>query len=72
MTLIELLEFVNLFEDTFDVTRVEQQDEFNVILESVADKKLHVIKEVRALSSLGLKETRTSSTALRRLFWRGC
>jgi large subunit ribosomal protein L7/L12 len=76
MTLIELSEFVKLFEDTFDVTaaapvavaaaggagaaaaEVEEQDEFDVMLESVGDKKIQVIKEVRALTSLGLKEAK--------------
>ncbi|AEH11247.1 MULTISPECIES: 50S ribosomal protein L7/L12 [Protofrankia] len=37
---------------------VEEQDEFDVILESVGDKKIQVIKEVRALTSLGLKEAK--------------
>src|SRR5436190_15097371 len=32
------------------------QDEFDVILEAAGDKKINVIKEVRALTSLGLKE----------------
>src|SRR5665647_2093240 len=76
MTLIELSEFVKMFEDTFDVTaaapvavvaagggssaaaEVEEQDEFDVVLETVGDKKIQVIKEVRALTSLGLKEAK--------------
>ena len=76
MTLIELSEFVKLFEDTFDVTaaapvavaaaggggaaaaEVEEQDEFDVVLEAAGDKKIQVIKEVRALTSLGLKEAK--------------
>jgi len=76
MTLIELSEFVKLFEDTFDVTaaapvavaaagggaaaaaEVEEQDEFDVILEAAGEKKIQVIKEVRALTSLGLKEAK--------------
>jgi len=37
---------------------VEEQDEFDVILESAGDKKIQVIKEVRALTSLGLKEAK--------------
>jgi large subunit ribosomal protein L7/L12 len=36
----------------------EEQDEFDVILESAGDKKIQVIKEVRALTSLGLKEAK--------------
>ena len=77
MTLLELSEFVKLFEDTFDVTAaapvavagaapaaggdaaVEEQDEFDVVLESGGDKKIGVIKVVRELvSGLGLKEAK--------------
>ena len=59
MTLIELSEFVKQFEDTFNVTAAaEEQDEFDVILEAAGDKKIQVIKEVRALTSLGLKEAK--------------
>jgi len=35
-----------------------EQDEFDVILESAGDQKIKVIKEVRALTSLGLKEAK--------------
>ncbi len=78
MTLIELSDFVKLFEDTFGVTaaapvavaaapaaggaapaeEVEEKSEFDVILEAGGDKKIQVIKEVRALTSLGLKEAK--------------
>ena len=77
MTLIELSEFVKLFEDTFDVKAAAQvvaagpaattggeaeeavvQDEFDVILESAGEKKIQVIKVVRELTSLGLKEAK--------------
>jgi len=37
---------------------VEEQDEFDVILENAGDKKIQVIKEVRTLTSLGLKEAK--------------
>src|SRR5919197_6631423 len=36
----------------------EEKDEFDVVLESVGDKKIQVIKEVRGLTSLGLKEAK--------------
>lgn len=36
----------------------EEQTEFDVVLESVGDKKIQVIKEVRGLTSLGLKEAK--------------
>ena len=77
LTLIELSEFVKLFEETFDVKAaapaavavagpagpadaapVEEKDEFDVILESAGDKKIQVIKVVRELTSLGLKEAK--------------
>jgi len=79
MTLLELSEFVKLFEETFDVTAAapvavaavaapsgggadagaaEEQDEFDVVLESAGDNKIPVIKEVRALTNLGLKEAK--------------
>jgi large subunit ribosomal protein L7/L12 len=79
MTLIELSEFVKLFEDTFEVTAAApvavaavgapaagggdagdaaEQDEFDVVLDAAGDKKIQVIKEVRALTNLGLKEAK--------------
>jgi large subunit ribosomal protein L7/L12 len=36
----------------------EEKDEFDVILTGAGDKKIQVIKEVRALTSLGLKEAK--------------
>ena len=41
-----------------DAGGAEEQDEFDVILESAGDKKIQVIKEVRGLTSLGLKEAK--------------
>ena len=78
MTLLELSEFVKLFEEKFDVTAAapaavavaapgqgggegaaeEEKDEFDVILEAAGDKKIQVIKEVRGLTSLGLKDAK--------------
>jgi len=74
MTLLELSDFVKQFEETFDVKaaapvaavaggaaappEVEEKDEFDVILEAAGDKKIQVIKEVRSLTSLGLKEAK--------------
>ncbi|MCU1497516.1 MAG: ribosomal protein [Acidimicrobiales bacterium] len=37
---------------------VEEQDEFDVVLVAAGEKKINVIKEVRALTSLGLKEAK--------------
>ena len=36
----------------------DEKDEFDVVLEAAGDKKINVIKEVRALTSLGLKEAK--------------
>jgi large subunit ribosomal protein L7/L12 len=41
-----------------DTPAEEEKDEFDVILDAVGDKKIQVIKEVRALTSLGLKEAK--------------
>ncbi len=41
-----------------EAAAAEEKDEFDVVLESVGDKKVAVIKEVRALTSLGLKEAK--------------
>ena len=35
-----------------------EQDEFDVVLEAAGEKKINVIKEVRSLTSLGLKEAK--------------
>jgi large subunit ribosomal protein L7/L12 len=37
---------------------VEEQDEFDVVLTAAGDKKINVIKEVRAITGLGLKEAK--------------
>jgi large subunit ribosomal protein L7/L12 len=41
-----------------EAAAAEEQDEFDVILEGAGDKKIQVIKEVRSLTSLGLKEAK--------------
>lgn len=79
MTVLELKEFLDAFEDKFDVTAaapvamaaapvaggdgagaaaVEEKDEFDVVLTSAGAQKIQVIKEVRGLTSLGLKEAK--------------
>jgi large subunit ribosomal protein L7/L12 len=40
------------------VEEAAEQDEFDVVLEAAGDKKIQVIKEVRGLTSLGLKEAK--------------
>ncbi len=41
-----------------DAAEAEEQDEFDVVLTAAGDKKIAVIKEVRTLTSLGLKEAK--------------
>ena len=41
-----------------DAGGAEEQDEFDVILDAAGDKKIQVIKEVRGLTNLGLKEAK--------------
>ena len=74
MTLVELSEFVKAFEEKFDVEAAapaavavaapgaaaaeEEKDEFDVILAAGGDRKVQVIKAVRAITSLGLAEAK--------------
>jgi large subunit ribosomal protein L7/L12 len=79
MTVLELKEFLDAFEEKFDVTASapiamaaapaaagdgagagaeEEKDEFDVVLTSSGSAKIQVIKEVRGLTSLGLKEAK--------------
>jgi large subunit ribosomal protein L7/L12 len=41
-----------------DAAAAEEQDEFDVVLTAAGDKKIQVIKEVRSLTNLGLKEAK--------------
>jgi large subunit ribosomal protein L7/L12 len=41
-----------------EAEKVEEQDEFTIMLTSAGDKKINVIKEVRAVTALGLKEAK--------------
>ena len=74
LSLIELSEFVKKFEEVFEVTAAapvavaaaaapaaeaaEEKDSFDVVLEGAGDQKIQVIKEVRALTNLGLGEAK--------------
>ena len=74
LTVLELSELLTDFEEKFGVTAaapvaaaaaapvaaeaVEEKDSFDVVLTSAGDKKIQVIKAVRALTSLGLKEAK--------------
>ncbi|MEZ4387896.1 MAG: 50S ribosomal protein L7/L12 [Candidatus Krumholzibacteriia bacterium] len=74
MTLLEAADLVKAMEEKFGVSAAapmamaampaaavaeeEVKDEFNVMLTGVGDKKIQVIKEVRAITGLGLKEAK--------------
>jgi large subunit ribosomal protein L7/L12 len=72
MTVLELSEFVDAFKEKFNVTAMaaaapaaaaaaapeEEKDEFDVILTGIGDKKIQVIKAVREITGLGLKEAK--------------
>ena len=58
MTLIELSEFVKLFGGGDEAAEEADSGKVDVVLTSGGDKKIAVIKEVRALTSLGLKEAK--------------
>ena len=74
MTLLEASELVKAIEDTFGVSaaapaavvaapaagaaEAEEKTEFDVVLEGFGDKKIQVIKAVRELTNLGLKEAK--------------
>ena len=68
LTVLEAAELAKLLEEKWGVSAaaavavaaapVEEKTEFNVILAAVGEKKIEVIKEVRALTGLGLKEAK--------------
>ncbi|WP_256646405.1 50S ribosomal protein L7/L12 [Thermomonas paludicola] len=77
-SLMEVMELVKAIEEKFGVSAaapvmaagpavaaaaVEEQTEFNVILKSPGDKKVEVIKAVRAITGLGLKEAKDLTEA---------
>lgn len=77
-SLMEVMELVKAIEEKFGVSAaapvmaagpavaaaaVEEQTEFNVILKSAGEKKVEVIKAVRAITGLGLKEAKDLTEA---------
>lgn len=74
MTVLEMSEFVKELEEKFGVSAAapvavvagpaaggeaaEEQTEFDVVLTAIGDKKINVIKVVRAITGLGLKEAK--------------
>ena len=74
MTVLEMSEFVKELEDKYGVTAAlpavsvaapaaaesaaEEKTEFDVILTAIGDKKIQVIKEVRTITALGLKDAK--------------
>ena len=77
LTVLELAELVHALEDTFGVSAaaavagpatavaevVEEKTEFDVILADVGAEKIKVIKEVRAITGLGLAEAKAAVEA---------
>ncbi len=75
LSVLELSELVKEFEEKFGVSAqpvavaggavaaaaVEEQTEFNVVILDAGDKKINVIKVVRALTGLGLKEAKDAT-----------
>ena len=70
-TVLEVVELIKAMEETFGVTAavaaagpaaaaavVEEQTEFNVVLTAAGEKKVNVIKAVREITGLGLKEAK--------------
>jgi len=71
LTVVEAAELSKQLEEKWGVTAaaavapapaavapVEEQDEFTIMLTASGDKKINVIKEIRAITSLGLKEAK--------------
>ena len=71
MSVLQVVELIKAFEEKFGVSAaaasagpaaaaavVEEQTEFNVMLTEAGDKKVNVIKAVRELTGLGLKEAK--------------
>ena len=64
LTVVEAAELSKQLEEKWGVTAAagaapaEEKDEFTIVLASAGDKKINVIKEVRAVTALGLKEAK--------------
>jgi len=60
LTVLELNNLVKALEDHYGVSApvVEEKTEFDVVLKAAGDKKINVIKAVREVTSLGLKEAK--------------
>ena len=60
LTVVEAAELSKQLEEKWGVTAAaaEEKDDFSIMLVSAGDKKINVIKEVRAATSLGLKEAK--------------
>jgi large subunit ribosomal protein L7/L12 len=60
LTLLEASELKNILKDEYggEAAAEEEKTEFDVILVAAGDKKINVIKEVRAITGLGLKEAK--------------
>jgi large subunit ribosomal protein L7/L12 len=61
LTVLEAADLAKMLEEKWGVSAaaaVEEQTEFTVVLAAAGDKKIEVLKEVRAITGLGLKEAK--------------
>ena len=58
MTVVEVVDLIEAMEEKFGVTAAAEQTEFDVVMSSFGDNKVGVIKAVRAITGLGLKEAK--------------
>ena len=61
LSLLEAVELKNILKDEYGIEPAaggEEKTEFDVILKSAGEKKINVIKEVRTITGLGLKEAK--------------
>jgi large subunit ribosomal protein L7/L12 len=86
MTVMEIVDLISAMEEKFGVTAavataaapaaaaaaVEEQTEFNVIMTSFGENKVNVIKAVRAITGLGLKEAKDAVEGVPTTLKEGC
>jgi large subunit ribosomal protein L7/L12 len=88
MTVLELSELVKELEEKFGVSAAaaavavapaaggeaaaEEKTEFDVVLDAVGEKKINVIKEIRAITGLGLKEAKEFVESAPKTVKEGC
>ena len=58
MSVMDLVDLISAIEEKFGVPAAEEKDAFDVVLAAAGDQKVQVIKAVRAITGLGLKEAK--------------